>query len=234
VGARVAGATIVLALLAIAAVVSLRSDPAGGLQGKFTSIVANVSPKVVEIRTATDLGSGIVYDAHGDVVTNAHVLDGATRVTIRLSDGTKHAATLVGKSTGNDLAVVRLSGVTPDPAAFADSSKLQVGDLVLAIGNPLGLASSVSQGIVSATGRQASEGNGVTLKSAIQTSAAINPGNSGGALVNLSNQVVGIPTLAALDPQMGGAAAPGIGFAIPSNTVRKVADQLIQRGSGSE
>jgi S1-C subfamily serine protease len=180
------------------------------------------------------LGSGIVYDAHGDVVTNAHVLDGATRVTIRLSDGTKHAATLVGKSTGNDLAVVRLSGVTPRPAAFADSSKLQVGDLVLAIGNPLGLASSVSQGIVSATGRSASEGNGVTLKSAIQTSAAINPGNSGGALVNLSQEVVGIPTLAALDPEMGGAPAPGIGFAIPSNTVRKVADQLIQRGSGSQ
>jgi S1-C subfamily serine protease len=99
----------------------------------------------------------------------------------------------------------------------------------------LGLASSVSQGIVSATGRQASEGNGVTLKSTIQTSAAINPGNSGGALVNLSQEVVGIPTLAALDPEMGGAPAPGIGFAIPSNTVRKVADQLIQRaGSGSE
>jgi S1-C subfamily serine protease len=125
------------------------------------------------------------------------------------------------------LAVVRLTGTTPPPAAFADSSKLQVGDLALAIGNPLGLASSVSQGIVSSTGRSVSEGNGVTLKSAIQTSAAINPGNSGGALVNLSDQVIGIPTLAATDPQLGGGAAPGIGFAIPSNTVRQVANQLI-------
>jgi S1-C subfamily serine protease len=133
----------------------------------------------------------------------------------------------VGASTGNDLAVVRLSGVAPHPATFADSSKLQVGDMVLAIGNPLGLASSVSQGIVSFTGRNVSEGNGVTLKSVIQTSAAINPGNSGGALVNLSDQVVGIPTLAAVDQQIGNSAAPGIGFAIASNTVRRVADQLI-------
>jgi S1-C subfamily serine protease len=211
-------------------VLSDSSDAAGGLQGKFTGIVATVSPQVVEIRTGTDLGSGIVYDSHGDVVTNAHVIGNSQRVTIRLSDGTKHPATVVGKSTADDLAVVRFSGVTPHPAAFADSSKLQIGDLVLAIGNPLGLASSVSQGIVSATGRRLPEGNGVTLRSAIQTSAAINPGNSGGALVNLSRQVVGIPTLAAVDPQIGGSAAPGIGFAIASNTVRKVADQLIERG----
>jgi S1-C subfamily serine protease len=155
------------------------------------------------------------------------VVGSAKKVTVRLSDGSAHPATVVGTSTGSDLAVVRLTGVTPKPAAFADSSKLEVGDLVLAIGNPLGLASSVSQGIASSTGRSVSEGNGVTLKSAIQTSAAINPGNSGGALVNLSNQVIGIPTLAALDPQLGSAAAPGIGFAIASNTVRRVADQLI-------
>jgi S1-C subfamily serine protease len=203
------------------------SNVAGGLEAKFTKIVRTVSPKVVEIRTSTALGSGIVYDARGDIVTNAHVVGNATKVTIRLSNGTTHPGTLVGASTGNDLAVVRLTGTTPPPAAFADSSKLQVGDLALAIGNPLGLASSVSQGIVSSTGRSVSEGNGVTLKSAIQTSAAINPGNSGGALVNLSDQVIGIPTLAATDPQLGGGAAPGIGFAIPSNTVRQVANQLI-------
>jgi S1-C subfamily serine protease len=203
------------------------SNAAGGLQAKFTKIVRTVSPKVVEIRTSTALGSGIVYDARGDVVTNAHVVGNATKVTVRLSDGSTHPATLVGASTGNDLAVVRLTGVAPSPAVFADSSKLQVGDLALAIGNPLGLASSVSQGIVSSTGRSVSEGNGVTLKSAIQTSAAINPGNSGGALVNLSDQVIGIPTLAATDPQLGGGAAPGIGFAIPSNAVRQVANQLI-------
>jgi putative serine protease PepD len=220
-------AAIVLLVLAVAGVFSGGSNVAGGLQAKFTRIVRTVSPQVVEIRTSTALGSGIVYDARGDVVTNAHVVGNATNMTIRLPDGSTHPATLVGASTGDDLAVVRLTGVAPHPAAFADSSKLQVGDLALAIGNPLGLASSVSQGIVSSTGRSVSEGNGVTLTSVIQTSAAINPGNSGGALVNLSGEVIGIPTLAALDPQMGNSAAPGIGFAIASNTVRQVADQLI-------
>jgi putative serine protease PepD len=203
------------------------SDVAGGLQAKYTRIVRTVSPRVVEIRTSNALGSGIVYDNRGDVVTNAHVVGRSKTVTVRLPDGSTHAGTVVGTSTGNDLAVVRLAGVTPQPAAFADSSKVQVGDIALAIGNPLGLASSVSEGIVSSTGRSVPEGNGVTLKSALQTSAAINPGNSGGALVNLSDQVIGIPTLAATDPQLGGGAAPGIGFAIPSNTVRQVAGQLI-------
>jgi S1-C subfamily serine protease len=124
-----------------------------------------------------------------------------------------------------------VEGVTPPPASFADSSKIEVGDVALAIGNPLGLRSSVTEGIVSSLGRTVSEGNGVVLASAIQTSAAINPGNSGGALVNLAGQVIGIPTLTALDPELGGAQAPGIGFAIPSNTVRRIADQLIEKGS---
>jgi S1-C subfamily serine protease len=202
-------------------------DVAGGLQAKYTRTVRNVSPRVVEIRTSTDLGSGIVYDARGDVVTNAHVVGNANKVTVRLPDGSTHPGTVVGTSVGNDLAVVRLAGATPQPADFADSSKLQVGDVTLAIGNPLGLASSVSEGIVSSVNRSVSEGNGVTLTSAIQTTSAINPGNSGGALVDLSDEVIGIPTLAATDPQLGGGAAPGIGFAIPSNTVSKVADQLI-------
>jgi putative serine protease PepD len=124
--------------------------------------------------------------------------------------------------------VIHVSGPTPAPANFADSSKLVVGDIVLAVGNPLGLQSSVSEGIVSAVGRNVSEGNGVTLPNVIQTSAAINPGNSGGALVDLSGAVVGIPTLAAVDQQLGGGAAPGIGFAIPSNTVKDIAGQLIK------
>jgi S1-C subfamily serine protease len=112
---------------------------------------------------------------------------------------------------------------------FADSSKLQVGDITMALGNPLGLQSSFTEGIVSALGRDESEGNGVTLRNSIQTSAAINPGNSGGALVDLSGRVVGIPTLAANDPQLGGAAA-GIGFAIPGNDVRDYAQQIIAHG----
>ena len=120
------------------------------------------------------------------------------------------------------------------PARFADSSKLQVGDIVLAMGNPLGLASSVTDGIISAVGRTVSESQeagspGATLPDVIQTSAAINPGNSGGALVDLADQVVGIPTLAATDQQLGGA-APGIGFAIPSNIVTDIAGQIIKTG----
>jgi putative serine protease PepD len=208
------------------------SDLAGGLQAKYTAVVRRVSPQVVEIGTSDALGSGIVYDTRGYVVTNAHVVGNSKKVTVRLQDGSKHPGTVVGTSVGNDLAVVRMAGATPKPAAFADSSKIQVGDITLAIGNPLGLASSVSEGIVSSTGRSVSEGNGVTLNSALQTSAAINPGNSGGALVNLAQQVIGIPTLAATDPQLGGGAAPGIGFAIPSNTVRQVANQLIARAGG--
>jgi putative serine protease PepD len=105
-----------------------------------------------------------------------------------------------------------------------------VGDVALAIGNPLGLQSSVTEGIVSALGRTVSEDNGVALPNVIQTSAAINPGNSGGALVDLQGQVIGIPTLAATDPELGGSAAPGIGFAIPSNSVRDIAAQLISQG----
>jgi S1-C subfamily serine protease len=133
----------------------------------------------------------------------------------------------VGTDPGKDLAVVHMTGATPVPATFADSSKISVGDIVLAIGNPLGLHSSVTEGIVSSLNRNVSEGGGVTLSSAIQTSAAINPGNSGGALVDLGGDVIGIPTLAALDSQLGDAQASGIGFAIPSNEVKTVAASIL-------
>jgi S1-C subfamily serine protease len=160
------------------------------------------------------------------VVTNAHVVGNATRSVVTLASGDSHPAIVVGTDRGQDLALIRFMGGRPRPATFADSSKLQVGDIALAIGNPLGLRSSVTQGIVSAVGRSVPEGNGVTLSSVIQTSAEVNPGNSGGALVDLSGRVIGIPTLSALDPGMGGSEAPGIGFAIESNTVRKVVGAL--------
>ncbi|MEA2467370.1 MAG: hypothetical protein QOJ57_1496 [Thermoleophilaceae bacterium] len=198
-----------------------------GPEEQFVRVVRAVSPKVVQIQSSTGLGSGVVYDNRGNIVTNAHVVASTRQFTVTLSGGEQHPATLVGADPSHDLAVVHISGATPAPATFANSSSLQVGDLALAIGNPLGLRSSVTQGIVSSLGRSVSEGNGVTLSSAIQTSAAINPGNSGGALVNLSGEVIGIPTLAALDPQLGGGQAPGIGFAIDSNTVRQVAGGLI-------
>ena len=198
------------------------------LQRSFVSVVKAVSPTVVQIRTPQALGSGIVFDDRGDVVTNAHVVDGATQFIVTLASGASHPATLVGADNGNDIAVIRITGARPRPATFGNSSALQVGDIALAIGNPLGLRSSVTQGIVSAVGRSVEEGNGgAVLSSVIQTSAAINPGNSGGALVDLSGQVIGIPTLGAVDPEMG-AEAPGIGFAIDSNTVRRIAGTLIR------
>jgi putative serine protease PepD len=199
------------------------------LQNAFVSVYRKVSPSVVQIQTPEGLGSGIVFDAKGDIVTNAHVVGSATAFTVTTSTGKQFKGSLVGTFPADDLAVIKVSSAGLHPASFADSSKLRVGDLAMAIGNPLGLQSSVTQGIISALGRQEPEGNGVVLQNAIQTSAAINPGNSGGALVNIGGSVIGIPTLAAADPQLGGAAS-GIGFAIPSNTVKSIASQLVKYG----
>jgi putative serine protease PepD len=200
------------------------------LQQQFVQVVKQVGPSVVLIQTDQGLGSGIVFDANGNVVTNHHVVANAGSFRVTLANGRRYGARLVGSFPADDLAVLHIDAGGLQPAAFADSSRLQVGDVALAIGNPLGLQSSVTEGIVSALGRTVNEDNEVALPNVVQTSAAINPGNSGGALVNLQGQVIGIPTLAATDPQLGGSAAPGIGFAIPSNTVRNVATQLISQG----
>jgi putative serine protease PepD len=206
------------------------SSAAAALQQTFIDVVNKVRPSVVQITTGSELGSGVVYDTKGDIVTNAHVVSSAQRFTVTLADGKNESASLVGSFTPDDLAMIRVaspSGLVP--ATFADSSKLAVGEIVMAVGNPLGLQSSVTNGIISAVGRTVSEPNNVTLPGTVQTSAPINPGNSGGALVDLDGAVVGIPTLAATDPQLGGS-APGIGFAIPSNTVKRIGDQLASQG----
>jgi len=201
---------------------------AGTARG-FAQVVDRALPSVVQIRSQRGLGSGIVFDEAGHVVTNAHVVAGSRSFRVTLADGSQHTATLRGTFAAGDLAVVQLQGVRPTPATFADSSRVRVGDYALAIGNPLGLRSSVTQGIVSSTSRTVGEGDGVALPSVIQTSAPINPGNSGGALVDASGAVIGIPTLAATDPEVGGV-ADGIGFAISSNTVRSIAGQLAADG----
>jgi putative serine protease PepD len=205
------------------------SSGAVDLQNTFVNVFKTVSPSVVQIQTSAGLGSGIVFDSKGDIVTNYHVVSGFTTFTVTTSTGKKLSAKLVGQFRQDDLAVIEVSGASLKPATFADSSKLRVGDITMAIGNPLGLASSVTQGIISALNRQEPEGNGYTLPSAIQTSAAINPGNSGGALVDIQGRVIGIPTLAPIDPQFGNAAA-GIGFAIPSNIVKDIAAQIVRYG----
>jgi S1-C subfamily serine protease len=199
------------------------------LQSALVRIVKAVSPSVVQIEDRAGLGSGVVFDAKGDIVTNNHVVAGAKSFTVTTSTGKRYPAKLVGAFPPDDLAVIRISGANLPPAVFADSSKLEVGDIAIAIGNPLGLRSSVTEGIVSAFRIAMPEGNATTLPSVIQTSAAINPGNSGGALVDIAGRVIGIPTLAATDPQLGGS-APGIGFAIPSNLVKDIAGQLTRNG----
>ncbi|MEU1086524.1 trypsin-like peptidase domain-containing protein [Streptomyces sp. NPDC005892] len=208
------------------------------LETDYQRVIREVLPSVVQIQTADGLGSGIVYDDRGDIVTNAHVVGDGKSFKVSVATGEKVlAASLVATYPAQDLAVIRLDDV-PDglrAAKFGDSEKVEVGQIVLAMGSPLGLSSSVTQGIVSALGRTVSEsesggGTGATLANMVQTSAAINPGNSGGALVNLNSEVIGIPTLAATDPALGNSAAPGIGFAIPVSTVKTIADQIIEKG----
>jgi putative serine protease PepD len=199
------------------------------LQESFVNVVRSVSPSVVQIEDQSGLGSGIVFDSRGDIVTNNHVVSGARSFTVTTSTGKRYPAKLVGAFPADDIAVIRVSGAGLKPATFADSSTLQVGDLAIAIGNPLGLQSSVTNGIVSAFRQATQEPNNVTLPSVIQTSAAINPGNSGGALVDIEGRVIGIPTLAATDPELGGS-APGIGFALPSDLVKDIAAQIAAHG----
>ena len=199
-------------------------------QNAITAVVRELSPSVVQIQTSSGLGSGVVFDADGDIVTNNHVIGSDTGSFTVTAGARSYGATLVGRFAPDDLAVVHVSNAHLAPAAFADSSALEVGDVAIAIGNPLGLRSSVTDGIVSAFRQGVSEGNGVALPLMIQTSAAINPGNSGGALADLEGRVIGIPTLAATDPALGGSAAPGIGFAIPSNLVKDIATQIIRFG----
>jgi putative serine protease PepD len=215
---------------------TVTASPSPRLQNTFVTTVDKVLPSVVEIRTSAGLGSGVVFDNSGDIVTNDHVVGTSTSFSVLVSGSkTPLTGTLVGTYPASDLAVIKVNVTTAlTPANFADASSVRVGDLVLAMGNPLGLEGTVSEGIVSALGRKVVEPKGdgspgATLSGVIQTSAAINPGNSGGALVNLTGDVVGIPTLTATDPQIGGT-APGIGFAIPASTVTAVAGQLIASG----
>lgn len=201
------------------------------------AVIAKVRPSVVEVNVSipggSGIGSGVIVDRRGYIVTNNHVVSNAQSIQVVLYNGTKLQAQLVGTDPADDLAVLKItppsSGLTV--ATLGDSSKLQVGQDVMAIGNPLGITQTVTSGIVSALGRSVSEGQGgATIPNAIQTDAPINPGNSGGALVDLQGNLVGIPTLTAIDPEFN-TPANGVGFAIPSNRVAFIVPQIIANGS---
>lgn len=185
----------------------------------------------VKMAKGAGVGSGVIIDSQGHIITNDHVVSGGQSYNVVLFDGTSLPAKLVGVDAADDLAVVK---ITPPAKMYVmpvgDSSRLEVGNPVLAIGNPLGITQTVTQGIISALGRTVSEGHGGgTLINAVQTDAPINPGNSGGALVGLNGNLIGIPTLVAIDPEFK-TPANGVGFAVPSNRVKFIAPQLIQYG----
>lgn len=177
------------------------------------------------VQRSEGLGSGVIIDKEGYVLTNAHVIEDATTIGVVLTDGREFEAKVVGSDPYTDLAVLKIDGKDLPVAEFGDSDKVAVGQLAVAIGNPFGFDHTVTAGVISALGRslERSDYQGLILENLIQTDAPINPGNSGGALLDENGKVIGINT--AIIEQ-----AQGIGFAIPSNIARSVADQLIKYG----
>jgi serine protease Do len=173
------------------------------------------------------LGSGVIVSPDGYIITNNHVVEDADKVTVELLDRRTFQARVVGKDAPSDLAVIKVDSTNLPTLQFGDSDKVEVGDLVLAVGNPLGVGQTVTMGIISAVGRQTPYYNNSTYEDFLQTDAAINRGNSGGALVNLRGELVGIPSQI-YSNQSGGNI--GIGFAIPTKMARNVMDQLIRGG----
>ncbi|MDH3676970.1 MAG: trypsin-like peptidase domain-containing protein [Nitrosopumilus sp.] len=178
--------------------------------------------------TQTGVGSGFVFDKKGHIITNAHVVDGAKKVVITFLDGRSYNAKIIGVDTFTDIAVIKVNADLSllHPLSLGDSSNLQVGEPIAAIGNPFGLSGSMTSGIVSQLGRLLPSGAGYSIPDVIQTDAAINPGNSGGPLLNMRGAIVGINT--AIQSATG--EFTGVGFAVPSQTLAKIVPTLIQNG----
>jgi len=208
----------------------------------IAGIAARVLPSVVSIETTTSnggaTGSGFVIDANGYLLTNNHVVADALTIKVLLNDGREFTARILGRDQSYDLAVLKIETTGLKALQFGDSDKVQVGDAVIAIGSPLGLSGTVTQGIISAKNRPVTAGdnsNSTSFISALQTDAAINPGNSGGPLVDATGAVIGINSaIASLGTSLGSQAGSiGLGFAIPINQARKTADQLIKNGKAT-
>jgi S1-C subfamily serine protease len=186
-------------------------------------------------RTGTSFGTGAIFDRRGYIVTNNHVIEGGQEFVVLFSDGVRRDARLVGADPTTDLAVLQIDGDLPGAATFGDSSKLEPGQPVVAIGSALGeFSNTVTTGIISGLHRDLPRQTGPDLENMIQTDAAINPGNSGGPLLNLQGQVIGINT--AVIRQAGsssgaGSVAEGIGFAVPSNVAKVVTERIIAEGT---
>lgn len=220
-------------------------DAVNALQSQIIEVYQVTAPAVVNITNRGSVydrfmgavpqegtGSGFVYDTEGHIVTNYHVVENAQQLLVTLADGQTYEAQIVGTDPINDLAVISVDGAKslPEPLVVGDSDSLQVGQFVLAIGNPFGLEQTLTTGVVSALGRviQSPEDNRF-IGEAIQTDAAINPGNSGGPLLDLSGQVIGVNSQI-ISPS---GASSGIGFAVSASTVRRVVPQLISNGKYS-
>lgn len=210
------------------------------LDGSLTSLYQQVLPGVVSIRTDVGQGSGFVYDTYGHIITNQHVIDGASTVEVAFPSGFKAYGTVIGTDGDADVAVIKVDAAAEElhPLSIGDSDTLQVGQTVVAIGNPFGLSGTMTLGIVSGLGRtqpssQAAGGGFFSTADIIQTDAAINPGNSGGPLFNLNGEVVGINQSIRTDSfnQMtGNAVNSGVAFSVSINLVKKVVPVLIGDG----
>ncbi len=232
-------ASVAESVQAIAPIISNAENPASQ-SGGLVALYENVSPGTVAIITDQGQGSGFVYDGQGHVITNFHVVEGATTIEVRFMSGFMSYGTLVGTDTDSDLAIIKVDAPAEElhPLPLGDSDALKVGQTVVAIGNPFGLDGTMTVGIISALGRtldaihETPDGRPFTAGDIIQTDAAINPGNSGGPLFNTNGEVVGINRAirTVSSTSAGEPVNSGIGFAISVNMVKRVAPVLIETG----
>ncbi|WP_334145183.1 S1C family serine protease, partial [Rhabdothermincola sp.] len=193
----------------------------GGGDEPVAAVAAAVSPAVVQIETGSGLGSGTIYDPSGLIMTNAHVVGNARSVNVRLADGSSHQGRVLGADPSSDIAVVKIDA-NDLPVARLGDGQVQVGQMAIALGSPFGLSQTVTAGIISAVDRPVPNQVGVAVNM-LQTDAPINPGNSGGALANRNGEIIGVPT--SIFSQNG--ENNGIGFAVPIDTAKRVADRIV-------
>jgi serine protease Do len=220
------------------------------IESTITRVVEEVGPAVVTItaevpvttsyywfpttRNSTSVGSGVIISDQGYILTNNHVVEDSTSLTVEFSNGEQVPARLISSDVFTDLAVIKADGIMPAVAKLGDSSLLKSGETAIAIGSPLGsFKNTVTVGVISATGRFLESDSGFNMENLIQTDAAINQGNSGGPLVNLAGEVIGINVMIVRGSSMSQTYAEGLGFAIPSDTARLIAEQIIENGTFS-